>query len=139
MTCRICKETQVELKAHRVLCYKCYCRKHKIEDPVGHWANRWIKRCKYKYKRRTKLKQEFNLTTEYLVRKFVEAKKKYPELSFDSEVNYPSIDRINNKRGYIKRNIQIIPKWLNCAKNVASQEDIDLVIHNYYKTHLEIA
>ena len=49
----------------------------------------------------------------------------------------PSLDRIDNSKGYIKGNIQIISKKANSMKNSASLEELQTFCKKYIKIQSE--
>ena len=46
--------------------------------------------------------------------------------------NSPTIDRIDNTKGYVKGNVILVSMLANCIKNQATPDQI-LTVGNYYK------
>ncbi len=46
--------------------------------------------------------------------------------------NSPSIDRVDNSKGYLKDNIIIVSRRANCIKNNATVEELEKIV-NFYK------
>ena len=91
-------------------------------------------------KRALKRGLEFNLTEEDIV-----IPERCPILEVplvigeSSDYEYsPSIDRIDNSKGYIKGNIQIISKKANSMKNCASYEELQAFCRNVLRYSLNI-
>lgn len=137
--CKKCGKNPVNTQIdNRKNCFDC--RNGQYKNPIRGWALKWIHKKKADFKGTDKRNPKpigNDITVDYMIRMYRKAKKKFPELSFYSDINYPTVDRIDSNKGYVKRNIQIIPKWLNSAKNVHSMEDLNKIIEEYYKTHLE--
>lgn len=84
---------------------------------------------------------EFNLTEEDIV-----IPDKCPILEVplvigtkDDYEYSPSIDRIDNSKGYIKGNINIISKKANSMKNCASYQELEAFCKNVLRYSLNIA
>lgn len=89
-------------------------------------------------KRAEKYNLEFNLEYSDII-----IPEKCPILEVPLELgtknNYeytPSIDRIDNSKGYIKGNIQIISKKANSMKNLASLEELKIFCTNILRYSL---
>lgn len=108
------------------------------------WQKEWtIKNPEKTILRKTKVKakrynQEFNLTIEDItIPEFC------PYLNIKLETNnrtpnldsLPSIDRIDNTKGYIKGNIQIISYKANRCKNNLSVPELKLFAQNVLRNH----
>lgn len=63
-----------------------------------------------------------------------------PLVKSDTKVpwaNSPSIDRVNNSKGYVKDNIQVISHRANAIKGSSSIEELELVL-GYMKNHAHL-
>lgn len=102
------------------LCPECNSKRVKTGDPVRIMYRR--------AKNRAKLRnQEFTIEYSDIV-----IPKYCPILNIELEIssgksggnnNSPSLDRIDNSKGYIKGNIQVISQLANCMKNNSSTEE----------------
>lgn len=104
-----------------------YNRLKRMEDLGEPYVKAMLNRCKS----RAKIKNmEFNLTPEDIT-----VPKNCPILGIPllyvkgkgGNWNSPSLDRIDNAKGYIKGNVQIISKRANIIKNDATIEEIEKV------------
>ena len=71
--------------------------------------------------------------------------KKCPYLDIDLVVgciggvdNSPSVDRIDNKKGYVKGNVQIISRKANQIKNNATFEEFEKIYFKWKKQNIKI-
>lgn len=58
--------------------------------------------------------------------------------SKDDYENSPSLDRIDNNKGYIKGNVWVISKKANSMKNSATQKELDIFCKNILRYSLNI-
>lgn len=111
--------------------YRAEIAEQKKKSRESNYEAEIFRKCKYRAEQRG---LEFNLELEDIV---------IPELcpvlevpfQFGSKDNYsysPSIDRIDNSKGYVKGNIQIISMKANTMKNSATPEEL----HNFCKNIL---
>jgi hypothetical protein len=81
-----------------------------------------------KKRRAAERNKEWDITIEYLWRIYIKQGKVCAlsglplDFDTDSENGTVSIDRVNNDKGYVKRNIQLIHKDLNYMKYVYDQK-----------------
>jgi hypothetical protein len=88
-------------------------------------------------KSRAKLKNlEFNITKEDIIIPDTCPVFGVP-INFENKTNVPTLDRINNVKGYIKGNIQVISFKANRLKNNGTLEEFKKII-NYIETHQKI-
>ena len=70
-----------------------------------------------------------------MIKKFQAAKKKYPKLNLIvGDPWYASVDRINNNKCYSKRNIQILPHFVNCAKMSMTNQQLEIAMIEYLES-----
>ena len=89
-------------------------------------------------KRASKMGLDFNIDIKYIMALYegkceisgipleLMTNKKYSKQPFK-----PSLDRINNNKGYVKGNIRIVCTMVNFAKNVWSDEDLKWMLDGY--------
>lgn len=97
-----------------------YATKYKLN-----WTDRALKNIKYRAKKRN---LDFNLTKEDFI-----LPKVCPVLGISIDLyggqdNLPSVDRIDNTKGYIKGNVCIISGRANRIKSDASVDDLECVL-----------
>ena len=86
-------------------------------------------------KHRSKLKNiEFNITVDDIVIPDFCPILEIKIIPYSNSGNSASIDRIDNSKGYIKGNIQIISKRANMIKSDSTFEDIQKLYNWYIKT-----
>ncbi len=85
--------------------------------------------------------REFGFDIKYLWRIYIKQDRKCAlsglSLDFDTETDngMVSIDRINNDKGYVKRNIQLLHKDVNFAKWTFSQKDFIKICNLVAQNH----
>jgi hypothetical protein len=83
---------------------------------------------------RSRLKERQNLTKEHLVDLSKKGLNLYPYIVFNSKgkrAYFASLDRIDSNKGYIKKNVQVIPLWLNSAKLDLSEIELKKLMKGY--------
>lgn len=90
--------------------------------------------------RSKKLNREFNITLEYLLKMLVEQNYKCAMTGIvlegskgGKEPFVISIDRIDNSKGYIEGNVQLVTTIFNTAKNHYKMEDLTKMCKEYIK------
>jgi hypothetical protein len=90
-------------------------------------------------KHRSKSKNiEFNITIDDIVIPDLCPILGIKIIPYSNSYNSPSIDRIDNSKGYIKGNIQIISKRANMLKSDSTFEDVQKLYNWYIKTKIFI-
>lgn len=124
--------TVFEITSKMTLCKTCNCTRVKSFTPAYRMHQRAKQRC-------VKTGREFNLQVEDITIPDV-----CPILGIEINMNSgrsgayknsPSLDRIDNSKGYIKENIQVISQQANAMKGAASKEELlqfaAWIINNY--------
>ena len=52
-------------------------------------------------------------------------------------INSPSLDRVDNSKGYVKGNVRVVSNWVNVFKNEWTIELLEKVLE-YMKSHSEV-
>ncbi len=104
------------------------CKKSKIDWRKVPLEKRILNRCK---SRAVKLKRDFDLDLSDIIIPEVCPVFKTPFIYGHPDWTY-SIDRIDNRKGYVKGNILIVSNKANRLKNNASIEDLQIII-DFYK------
>lgn len=131
--CQYCGETNPSkfYSGSHITCKKC---KEKIKrDKELNDLHKWLYTKSYKSARDRGL--EFDLTEEYILEclEFQKYKCYYTNKPFgDDKFNVPSVDRIDNSKGYIKGNICICRGGINICKNNLSMKNFKEMITNLY-------
>jgi hypothetical protein len=105
----------------RICAYKETAKKKKYKDIPRGWFDT-------KKRRSAERKKEWDITIEYIWRIYIKQGKVCAlsglplDFDADSDNGTVSIDRINNDKGYVKRNVQLIHKDLNFMKYVYDQK-----------------
>lgn len=114
-------------------------REQYLSQKHNEFISSYVKHKLLSCKRRAELKGlEFNLTEEDIIIPDKCPILEVPLIIGDKD-NYeysPSIDRINNSKGYIKGNIQIISKKANSMKNCASYKELQAFCKNVLRYSL---
>ena len=89
------------------------------EERYGKWASDLIYRCKIRHKK-IDTNNEFNITLEWLKSQplicYYTGIKLFPSVK-NWYVFQPSLDRIDNNKGYTKDNVVLVSRGLNSARN----------------------
>jgi hypothetical protein len=127
----ICRSCSREKARHFYKKYKSNFFERRKKDPI-HYI---YVRLKASAKKRG---IEFNLNEQDLRDKFVDycpvfnIKLKF----FDNSDNSPSVDRIDNNKGYCKENIFVVSTKANCLKNKSSVDDLKKLYEFYSKLQM---
>lgn len=129
------------LGCNKILYNKTRCKYHTVKN--RHIAKRFRvknpeKRILVTLKTRSKSKNiKFNLTIKDICIPKICPILKIPIILTNSRLKYnsPSVDRIDNTKGYEKGNIQIISNLANCMKNEATPEQLKLFAKWVNKTY----
>lgn len=151
-TCKQCGNTGTNFRKSRKICINCQRQENKNNYYKNHSPEDQRKRCERQKERRLlslnswllcsckgrakKSGLEFNLEKEDLV-----VPEFCPVLGIKlfcgkgrMIYNSPTVDRIDNKLGYIKGNIKIISWRANCLKNNAEIFEVEAIL-KYMKEH----